>query len=171
MKYKKIDKVVRMVQRNYRELAFAVFAALTPHRQPTPKNGLRHFSALLYLSQPKEKTDIEAKYPTNLPHNFDKKLKFAKTAKEQKKLDEKIEQLGFTKIKYVGQSFKCNNKNLFENSSIQSHWRRGHWRNQKYGERLMLKKTIWIMPTIVNHEKGQPLQGHIYDLDKKTTNR
>jgi len=27
-------------------LAFAVFAALTPHRQPTPKNRLRHFSAL-----------------------------------------------------------------------------------------------------------------------------
>jgi len=23
-----------------------VFAALTPHRQPSPKNGLRHFSAL-----------------------------------------------------------------------------------------------------------------------------
>jgi|GEM_PF-4166243 len=30
----------------YKWLAFAVFAALTPHRQPTPKNGLRHFSAL-----------------------------------------------------------------------------------------------------------------------------
>jgi len=30
----------------YKKLAFAVFAALTPHRQPTPKNGLRHFSAL-----------------------------------------------------------------------------------------------------------------------------
>ena len=29
-----------------KQLAFAVFAALTPHRQPTPKNGLRHFSAL-----------------------------------------------------------------------------------------------------------------------------
>jgi len=29
-----------------KKLAFAVFAALTPHRQPTPKNGLRHFSAL-----------------------------------------------------------------------------------------------------------------------------
>jgi len=27
-------------------LAFAVFAALTPHRQPTPQNELRHFSAL-----------------------------------------------------------------------------------------------------------------------------
>jgi len=30
----------------YKKLAFAVFAALTPHRQPTPQNGLRHFSAL-----------------------------------------------------------------------------------------------------------------------------
>jgi len=30
-----------------KQLAFAVFATLTPHRQPSPKNGLRHFSALL----------------------------------------------------------------------------------------------------------------------------
>jgi len=29
-----------------KQLAFAVFAAITPHRQPTPQNGLRHFSAL-----------------------------------------------------------------------------------------------------------------------------
>jgi len=29
-----------------KQLAFAVFAALTPHRPPTPKNGFRHFSAL-----------------------------------------------------------------------------------------------------------------------------
>ena len=36
-----------MVQRYFiKKLAFAVFAALTPHRQPSPKNGLRHFSAL-----------------------------------------------------------------------------------------------------------------------------
>jgi hypothetical protein len=27
-------------------LAFVVFASLTPHRQPTPKNGLRNFSVL-----------------------------------------------------------------------------------------------------------------------------
>ncbi|MCL2247315.1 MAG: hypothetical protein FWC10_09450 [Lentimicrobiaceae bacterium] len=36
-----------VVQRYFIDkLAFAVFAALTPHRQPSPKNGLRHFSAL-----------------------------------------------------------------------------------------------------------------------------
>ncbi|PHR49846.1 MAG: hypothetical protein COA32_01545 [Fluviicola sp.] len=129
-------------------------------------------NCMLYLSQPQEKTDIEEKYPTNLPHNFDKKLKFAKTVKEQKKLDGKIEQLGFTKIKYVGQSFKHNNQYLFDdtNHNTQPHWRRGHWRNQKYGEKLTLKKAIWIMPTIVNKEKGQPKKGHVYDINEKTTN-
>jgi len=30
----------------YKKLAFAVFATLTPHANPTPKNWLRHFSAL-----------------------------------------------------------------------------------------------------------------------------
>ena len=36
-----------MVQRYFiKKLAFAVFAALTPHRQPSPQNGLRHFAAL-----------------------------------------------------------------------------------------------------------------------------
>lgn len=128
-------------------------------------------NCMLYLSQPKEKIDIEEKYPSNLPNNFDKKIKFAKTVKEQKKLDEKIEKLGFTKVKYLGQAFRRDNQNLFSNSSVQSHWRRGHWRNQKYGEKLSLRKTIWIMPTIVNQEKGQPKKGHIYDIDEKTTTR
>jgi hypothetical protein len=127
-------------------------------------------NCMLYLSQPKENFDIEEKYPSNLPHNFDKKLKFAKTAKEQKKLDVKIDKLGFTKIKYVGQSFRRNNQILFSDPSVQSHWRRGHWRNQKYGEKLSLRKTIWIMPIIVNQEKGQPKKGHIYDIDEKTIN-
>jgi len=43
-KYKKDNK--NDTKKFYRQLAFAVFAALTPHHQPSPKNGLRHFSAL-----------------------------------------------------------------------------------------------------------------------------
>ena len=42
----------------YRKLAFAVFATLTPHRQPTPKNGLRHFSALP-THHPKMRVDTD----------------------------------------------------------------------------------------------------------------
>jgi len=41
----KLEKNERDTSKD-KQLAFAVFAALTPHRQPSPKNGLRHFSAL-----------------------------------------------------------------------------------------------------------------------------
>src|SRR5690606_11522727 len=63
-------------------------------------------NCMLYLSQPTEKADIATKFPTGLPNNLDKKLSFAKTRKEVEKVSHKIDQLGFTKIHYVGQSFK-----------------------------------------------------------------
>lgn len=33
--------------------------------------------------------------------------------------------------------------------SPRMHWRRGHWRAQSYGERHLLRKLIWIEPTLV----------------------
>ena len=48
----------------YKQVAFAVFATLTPHRQPTPKNWLRHFSALP-THHPTSERDIENKLKTN----------------------------------------------------------------------------------------------------------
>lgn len=30
----------------------------------------------------------------------------------------------------------------------------------------MDKKVIWVLPTIVNKDKGEPIKGHIYDLEK-----
>ena len=123
-------------------------------------------NCMLYLSQPTDKKDIETKLPKGLPSNFDKKLSFAKTAKEIKKIEDKIEALGFTKIHFVGQSFQESHRILINNSTIQTHWRRGHWRNQKCGKNLMDNKVMWILPTIVNKDKGEPFKGHIYDLEK-----
>tara|TARA_R110000868_G_scaffold33215_2_gene120828 strand:+ start:4099 stop:5262 length:1164 start_codon:yes stop_codon:yes gene_type:complete len=127
-------------------------------------------NCILYLSQPTEKKDIENKFPVGLPNNFDKQFTFAKTQKETNKINEKIEKLGFTKINYVGQSFKKNYEKYFNNSTVQPHWRRGHWRKQKFGENLKDSKTIWILPTIVKSEKGNPEKGHVYDVKEKTTN-
>lgn len=128
-------------------------------------------NCLLYLSQPNERMDIEYKMPKGLPSNLDKKLSFAKTQKELKKIENKYEQLGFTKIHFVGQAFKRTHSNLISGSSIQTHWRRGHWRNQKFGEKLKESKMIWILPTIVNNDKGEPTKGHVYTLKERTTNR
>ena len=33
--------------------------------------------------------------------------------------------------------------------SPRMHWRRGHWRAQAWGERHLLRKVIWIEPTLV----------------------
>lgn len=122
-------------------------------------------NCILYLSQPTEKIDIEKKYPNGLPHNFDRKLNFAKTTKEIKKVSDKIDQLGFTKIHFIGQSFKYNLNTETNNLTIRTHWRRGHWRNQKHGSQNLQLKLIWIQPTIVNKNKGDIEKGHIYDVD------
>ena len=122
-------------------------------------------NCLLYLSQPKDKTDIEKKYPFGLPGNFDKKLSFAKSRRDVKKISDEIDNAGFSQINFVGQLFRRKTKNLTDSTSlIQSHWRRGHWRNQKFGEKLQVEKLIWIMPTIVKKDSGEPGKGHIYKL-------
>lgn len=129
-------------------------------------------NCMLYLSQPKDKQDIEKKLPTGLPGNFEKRMSFAKTERENKKISDKIEQAGFSKINFVGQSFKRKYEEIIRtNSTVQPHWRRGHWRNQKFGEKLRDSKLIWIMPTIVKSEVGQPVKGHLYDVQDKATNR
>ncbi|NDV97413.1 hypothetical protein D0T84_21300 [Dysgonomonas sp. 521] len=78
-------------------------------------------NCLLYLSLPTEKIDIEKKYPENLPHNFNKKLKFSKNPKEQEKISKKIDQLGFSKINYIGQSYKRDYPSIFSNMIQQPH--------------------------------------------------
>ena len=110
------------------------------------------------------------KLPKGLPSNLDKKLSFAKTSKDIKKVENTFEQLGFTKIHYVGQSFERKHYNTLNCSSLQTHWRRGHWRNQKFGEHLKESKIIWILPTIVNNDKGELIKGHLYNVEDNTTN-
>lgn len=123
-------------------------------------------NCILYLSQPTEKIDIKNSFPKGLPHNFDRKRSLAKTKRENSKLDQKIENLGFSKISFIGQSFKRQNKELFSNYTIEPHWRRGHWRNQKYGRGLNEKKLIWILPTIVNNQKEEPIKGQVYKVNE-----
>jgi len=122
-------------------------------------------NCLLYLSLSKENKDIEKKYPENLPSNFNKKLSFAKNEREEKKISKRIEETGFSCINYVGEKYQRNHQTLGGNMTS-SHWRRGHWRNQPYGKDLTQRKLIWIHPTIVNLENGNPQKGHVYKINE-----
>lgn len=48
--------------------------------------------------------------------------------------------------------------------AVSGHWRRGHWRNQRFGKALSETKLMWIRPTMVGAEKdffdGRPA---VYD--------
>lgn len=122
-------------------------------------------NCLLYLSLPQEDKDIEIKYTEDLPFNFNRKLRLSKSKIETSKFENKISNLGYSKIQYVGKSYA---RNLTKENSIIGtvlpHWRRGHWRNQRFGEKLTNKKIVWIKPVIVNNEKGNPEKGHIYEI-------
>lgn len=49
-------------------------------------------------------------------------------------------------------------------AEVLPHWRRGHWRRQPYGPRRIEIKLTWIKPTIVKADRGDPQQGHVYQV-------
>lgn len=124
-------------------------------------------NCLLYLSLPADKKDVVQDYPKNLPHNFDRKLSFSRTQNERNKVEAKIKSLGFSKIHFVGDLFRRTEKKGLNSNTVSPHWRRGHWRNQKFGENFSQAKLLWIMPTIVKKDKGEPEKGHLYSVEPK----
>ncbi len=117
-------------------------------------------NCLLYLSS--VKPDIETKFVDGLPIHIKNKIEKVNT-KHRKEIAEKEALLfGYSKINLVGTSFIKENSNHHITGEIAPHWLRGHWRNQPFGRKLSDTKIIWIKPTIVNKEKGEPQKGHIY---------
>ncbi|MGV8829950.1 MAG: hypothetical protein ACWA6U_16710 [Breznakibacter sp.] len=122
-------------------------------------------NCLLYLSQHKADKDIESHYPIDLPLNLNKKMQLARNEKEKLKVKKKLAEIGFSKINYVGNTYRKSYKEIGPGSNETSpHWRRGHWRNQRFGEKLTERKLIWIKPVIVNKNIGVPQKGHIYGI-------
>jgi hypothetical protein len=120
-------------------------------------------NCLLYLTT--KEADIDEKYPEDLPIHLKASLEKANTNRKREIAKAEIFRNGFTKIKYVGHRIKKTKLTDNNGKEVSAHWRRGHWRNQKFGENLSETKLIWIIPTIVNKEKGEPQKGHIYEMN------
>jgi hypothetical protein len=64
------------------------------------------------------------------------------------------------KPNFIGERFKVIYESVApvgSHKSPHSHWRKGHWRNQRHGEKNTLVKRIWIKPVFVGltHEKKE----------------
>ena len=123
-------------------------------------------NSLLYLSQPKENLISKEEFPKKLPFNYNRKLKFAKTEKERKKIEKNINETGFSKIFYFGNTDDRNINEYNESHRKSLHWRRGHWRKQPFGKGLKKFRMIWIKPVLINKsEENISPKGHVYIVE------
>jgi hypothetical protein len=119
------------------------------------------FNAIAYLTLTDK--DVEERFIESTPLSLLDQVRKAKTEKKKKELSTAIELAGYTRIKYCGfRAFQNSGQNQ-TGLEVSPHWRRGHFRNQPFGENLNQRKLIWIHPTIVRKDKGTPQSGHIYE--------
>lgn len=125
------------------------------------------FNAICYLTF--EEKEITETYLDNPPITLTDKLEKSKKKRDKQNAEEKLKKGGYSKIKICGQTISSQYlaNNIETGKELSTHWRRGHWRNQPFGKNLTeLKQTkmIWIRPTLVRKDKGEPQQGHIYTI-------
>lgn len=146
--------------------------AAEDERQKYIKNGYDIFvksinliiNALCYISS--YKSEIVESYPPDAPQSLIDKINNSKKPSEIKRTTSKLQSLGYTKIKLCGSEIQKSISIKDTGKSVKTHWRRGHWRNQAIGPRLSSNKLIWIKPTLVRPDKGNPEDGHIYSISK-----
>lgn len=87
---------------------------------------------------------------------------FQTTPSKRHKQQSSLTADGYAVVRLVGQEVAS--KHQGAGGTLKAHWRRGHWRYQRHGEDLSLKKRIWIKPVMVgaDHYDGTDLAGHIY---------
>ena len=96
--------------------------------------------------------DISWDYPLDTPLSLVDKVRTAKDTKGKEKNLSKMRSMGYTPIQVMGKASSqrvSRTEHHDSDTPKKTHWRRGHWRNQKHGTRNQLSKLLWIKPTLV----------------------
>lgn len=105
-------------------------------------------------------------YPPEAPRTLTHKLENTTSENKQRILSEQMERLGYTKIHFVSHAGITKEPSIAETGkTIRTHWRRGHWRLQRFGTSLAQLKLLWIKPTIVNPTDSPPPIGRKYEVE------
>ena len=92
------------------------------------------------------------------------KIRQAKNKQRKQPLAEKLAKLSYSTVRFCGENIIANGPLPAGVGSMIPHWRRGHWRKQPVGSGRTETKLLWIQPTIVRRDKGEPAQGHVYEV-------
>lgn len=165
------DELKRMGEEAGYDIALGTKARLAAEkralegRAPVMRAGLRlAINALCYLTAYGD--DIKREWPEGTPERLRLQATTG-TEKERNRARSKLESQGYVPIHVCGTAIAQTQGTGWHATTPKnaSHWRRGHWRQQPYGEKRSLRKLIWVMPILVNADKGvegeEPL-GHMY---------
>lgn len=121
------------------------------------------FNCIFYMIQYPD--NIYIRYNDHRAKVLYKTLDRTKEIETKNKIKKEIDKSEYTRIRLVKDDKVVDLFNSIPTGKeIRTHWRRGHWRNQAYGEMNLLHKFKWIHPTIVNKDKGNPETGHLYEI-------
>ncbi len=69
---------------------------------------------------------------------------------------------GYAVVYLMGQELMRGASPARDTGSKRAHWRRGHWRMQRHGPQLSLRKRLWMKPVMVNaHQAHEDMPGRI----------
>lgn len=71
---------------------------------------------------------------------------------------------GYALVRMMGREVEMGDQYAAEGGGVRTHWRRGHWRQQPYGEGSKLRRRTWIRPMMIAAAHGGNVEvpGHIY---------
>lgn len=146
-------------------------AELAPQRQEIMRKALRAaINAIFYLtsqddSQEDWSRDVD---PDDLQELAREDLKPG----TRKTLENTLRNEGYRKVLFVGRRFAQSAQAIevakalggHTGRTLATHFRRGHYRPQAYGEKRLLRKWIFVAPTVVNAHLAQDMPGKIYEV-------
>jgi hypothetical protein len=93
----------------------------------------------------------------------------AHSKRKRKKVVSKALQEGFRLIHFCGYNEEQSSGFRGDTATtVATHWRRGHWRNQRHGKGFADTKLVWIAPTLVKSENNSgELVTTVYNTDSK----
>lgn len=143
--------------------------AATWRRHPIYKSALQLVvNALCYVTSYPD--DVATVWPDGAPQSLVQKA-IAGKGKERVRATSKLASLGYVPVHICGQRIVEQRSAAHVGTSSQvtslaTHWRRGHWRSQAHGQGRVLRKMIWLMPTLVGAQDEVPAAGHVYLVDR-----
>ena len=124
-------------------------------------------NALFYLSAYRNLPDVRPEEAT--PALLVQKHLGARNAKQQREARGLLQKSGFTVVRLCGEeggSQGDGERQVASPATLRTHWRRGHWRNQRYGEKLSLEHLVWVRPTLVAAGR-EAIEERRYDVFEK----